>query len=126
MPASGITPLRALAEGLTYAPGRRRPARPLHATDPLFAREFDLLARERGSRSLWLPGRRRRPDSWLGPDAGRVTTLTALRYWVPDIAERDVFLCGPTAWTDRVRTRSLAAGVPRDPFHTREPWMVTP
>ena len=33
---------------------------------PLFARELDVLARERGLQVRWLPGRRRSPDSWLG------------------------------------------------------------
>ena len=64
----GITPLRALAEALPYAPGdavllQRATRR------PLFAREFDILARERGLQLLWLPGRRRSPDSWLGEEA---------------------------------------------------------
>ena len=30
------------------------------------------------------------------------TTCALLRRWVPDIAERDVYVCGPTAWTDLV------------------------
>jgi ferredoxin-NADP reductase len=40
-----------------------------------------------------------------------------LRYWVPDIAERDVYVCGPEAWADLVRATLLAAGVPSDLVH---------
>ena len=66
----GITPLRALAEALPYAPGD---AALLHRASgrPLFARELDVLARERGLQLVRLPGRRRGPDSWLGEGAQR-------------------------------------------------------
>lgn len=112
----GVTPLRALAEELPYAPGD---AVMLYRfrDRPLFEREFHLLAREKGLQVLWLPGRRRRPDSWLGPDAGRVDDATALRYWVPDIADRDVYVCGPEPWAEQVRASAMAAGVPPERFH---------
>ncbi len=112
----GITPLRALAEGLDYAPGdavllyRFRDR-------PLFEREFQVLARERGLRVLWLPGRRRSRASWLGAHAGRADDTTALGHWVPDLAERDVYVCGPEAWADDVRRSALALGLPPDRFH---------
>ena len=112
----GVAPLRALAEGLAYAPGDAvllyRSSR-----QPLFTAEFDDLTRRRGLRLLWLPGHRRSPDSWLGASAGAADDLTALTWWVPDIAERDVYVCGPQAWADDVRRTVLAAGVPADRFH---------
>jgi ferredoxin-NADP reductase len=112
----GVTPLRALAEALPYAPGdavllQRATGR------PLFAREFDVLARERGLRPVWLSGRRRSPDSWLGDGAGPSDDLTLLRQWVPDIADRDVYLCGPPAWTAAVRRTLAAAGLPAARLH---------
>jgi predicted ferric reductase len=112
----GITPLRALAEGLHYAPGH---AVLLHryTAEPLFRHELEVLARERGLEVLWLPGRRRSPDSWLGDGIGRADDLTALTYWVPDIAERDVYVCGPSAWAESVRRTTEAAGVSSDHFH---------
>ena len=36
---------------------------------------------------------------------------------VPDIADRDVFVCGPEPWAEQVRRSALAAGVPADRFH---------
>jgi predicted ferric reductase len=112
----GITPLRALAEGLDYRPGE---AVLLHRyTDrPLFRRELDVLSRERGLEVLWLPGRRRGPDSWLGAGVGPADDVAALRHWVPDIAERDVFVCGPEAWAESVRRTTEAAGLTPDHFH---------
>jgi len=112
----GVAPLRALAEGLTYAPGDAallyRSSRPA-----LFADEFHELVRQRGLQLLWLPGHRRAEGSWLGDGVGPADDLTALTWWVPDIAERDVYVCGPQAWADDVRGTVLAAGVPADRLH---------
>jgi predicted ferric reductase len=112
----GVTPLRALAEALPYAPGdavllQRATQR------PLFAAELDVLGRERGLGLRWLPGRRRSPDSWLGEGAGPADDLTLLRGWVPDIADRDVYLCGPPEWTAAVRRTLAAAGLPTAQLH---------
>jgi ferredoxin-NADP reductase len=113
----GITPLRALAEELPYAPGdavllQRATGR------PLFAQEFEMLARERGLEMIWLPGRRRSPDSWLGKGAP-TDDLTLLRRWIPDVADRDVYVyvCGPEAWTAAVRGTLVAAGLPAAQLH---------
>ena len=110
----GITPLRALAEQLdgdVVVLHRFR-------AEPLFAREFAVLARERRLGLVPLPGRRRGPESWLGSGVGPVDDLTALLARVPDIAERDVFLCGPAPWTDLVQRTLRAAGTPADRVHT--------
>jgi predicted ferric reductase len=110
----GITPLRALAEELDGD------VVVLHrfGTEPVFAREFSVLARERDLGLVPLPGRRRGPDSWLGTGVGPVDDLTALLARVPDIAERDVYLCGPTPWTGLVHRTLLAAGTPAERIHT--------
>jgi predicted ferric reductase len=112
----GITPLRALAEELHYAPGD---AVLLYrfGDRPLFAEEISVLARERGLEVIWLPGRRRAPNSWLGEGVGNADDRTALTSWVPDIAERDVYVCGPAEWAEDVRRATAAAGLPDDRFH---------
>jgi predicted ferric reductase len=112
----GVTPLRALAEGLAYAPGE---AVLLYrfTREPLFRAEFEALARDRGLRVLGLPGHRRAPDSWLGDGTGPVDDAAALRSFVPDLAERDVYVCGPGPWAEDVRRAALAAGVPAERFH---------
>jgi predicted ferric reductase len=112
----GITPLRALAEELDY---RRGDAILLYrfGDRPLFEAELAALSRERGLRLIWLPGHRRSPTSWLGHGVGRADDLTALTSWVPDIAERDVYVCGPESWAADVRRTTEAAGLPADRFH---------
>jgi predicted ferric reductase len=112
----GITPLRALAEGLDYAPGDAVIVQRC-STEPLFASELHAIAVERGLRVLDLPGHRRSEGSWLGAGIVPVDDLTALLHWVPDIAERDVYVCGPEPWTDLVRSTLTAAGLPEDRLH---------
>jgi ferredoxin-NADP reductase len=111
-----VAPLRALAEGLAYAPGD---AVLLHrfTERPLFERELHLLAFRRGLQILWLPGHRRAPGSWLGDGLGSADDVTALRSWVPDLAKRDVYVCGPEEWVDSVRRTTLAAGLPLEQLH---------
>ena len=112
----GIAPLRALAEGLDYAPGE---AIVLYRfTDSaLFTREFAVLAQERGLHVVPLPGSRRTPDSWLGAGAQGWDDSSALRQWVPDIDARDVFICGPVPWSESVRLAAEGAGVAADQIH---------
>ena len=111
----GLTPLRALAEGLDYAPGEAIIERFTH--ESLFTREIDQIGRERGLQVLRLPGHRRHERSWLGDGIGGATDLDALLHWIPDVAQRDVYVCGPEPWTDLVRTTLLAAGLPADRLH---------
>lgn len=112
----GVAPLRALAEGLDYAPGD---ATVLYrfTEQPVFEREFAVLARERGLHVVMLPGSRRAPDSWLGAGAGGLDDVEALRRFIPDIDQRDIFVCGPAAWADAVRLAAGAAGVPAEQIH---------
>ena len=46
-----------------------------------------------------------------------MSDVAALRYWVPDIHERDVFVCGPEPWADLVRTTLFDAGLPPEHLH---------
>ncbi len=112
----GITPLRALAEGLDYAPGEATVLYRYSGT-PLFLDEFRELRDARGLEVFALPGSRRRPDSWLSDHAGAVSDERALLAWVPDLRERDVYVCGPEAWTEAVRRTTERAGLPADQLH---------
>lgn len=112
----GVTPLRSLAEGLSYAPGEAVLLQRYSGT-PLFHQEFEHLRRQRGLEVLYLPGPRRWPDSWLGDGVGPADDLIALRFWVPDLADRDVYVCGPPAWAESVRRTTQAAGLPPEHLH---------
>ncbi|NYI45758.1 putative ferric reductase [Nocardioides aromaticivorans] len=112
----GITPLRSLLEGMAYPPGAAVYVERYQHT-PLFAAEVDQIAAERGARVLRLPGRRRADGSWLPHLSAPVDDVGALRGWIPDVAERDLYVCGPPAWTESVRAAARAAGVPDRQLH---------
>lgn len=112
----GITPLRALAEELDYRPGEAVFVQRFGEA-PLFDKELEALSRERGMGLLRLPGRRRTADSWLPVGVPSGDDLSLLRAWIPDIADRDLFLCGPDEWTAAVSRTALDAGVPIAQIH---------
>jgi len=95
----GVTPLRALLEALPAGPGdltllyRASTEREL-----LFKNELDQLAKNRGVQVRYLLGRRDKQPSPLG-------ARHLLRH-VPDLVQRDIFLCGPPGMMDEA-TRSL-------------------
>ncbi|QKV80483.1 ferric reductase-like transmembrane domain-containing protein [Amycolatopsis sp. Hca4] len=115
----GITPLRALLEELPYRPGEavlfQRAGR---QADLLFRRELEDLAASRGIRIHYLLGRRSRDRaSWLPAGYAPVPDEQVLRHLVPDIADHDVYVCGPDAWTGAVLGSARRAGVPADRVH---------
>ncbi|MGN6160736.1 MAG: ferredoxin reductase family protein, partial [Marmoricola sp.] len=107
----GITPLRALVEGMDYRPGD---ATLLHrwSQEPLFGDEFASLAQRRGLQVIDLVGHRRSRSSWLPAGVPGEEDVTALRSLVPDVAHRDVYICGPKRWAEAARATALAAGTP--------------
>ena len=112
----GVTPLRAMAEALDYAPGDAVLIY-RYSDRPLFVPEFEWLTQRKGLRIIGLPGHRRAPDSWLPASVGGASDLAALTHWVPDLADRDVYVCGPEEWAADVRRTTEAAGLPADRFH---------
>jgi predicted ferric reductase len=107
----GITPLRALLEALPARPGdmtllyRARDARSV-----VFRDELEVLARARGANIHYL----------LGPRAaGAEDPLDskALERLVPDVRDRDVYLCGPGPMMQRVEDSLRKLGLPRRQIH---------
>jgi predicted ferric reductase len=115
----GITPLRALLEELPYARGDAVLFyRFAAATEPLFHHELEHLARTRGVRIHYLPGPRARDRvSWLPAGFAPVPDHSVLRRFVPDIAEHDVYVCGPTAWARAAVECASRCRVPRQRIH---------
>jgi predicted ferric reductase len=111
----GITPLRALAEEMA-AEGRDvcLVHRCRREQDMVFRDELQRLAARPNVRVEYVLSDRR------GRRGGRQDPLApaGLRRLVPDVAERDVFVCGPAAMT-RLAVESLRRlGVPPDQMHT--------
>jgi len=104
----GITPMRALFETMPLTPGQDLTLlyRTRSLDQVLFRRELEEIAWRRGARLHYL----------LGEDRSCLTA-TGLLSRVPDLAEWDVYLCGPTGMADAVRTGLLVAGLPVDRLH---------
>lgn len=115
----GITPLLALLRELPYRPGQATLVyRVRHDADIAFRQEIAELAARRGVHVWYLPGPRiAARASWLPQDAAHLSDVDALRRLVPDIVRHDVYLCGPTPWTNAASAAALAAGVPAGQVH---------
>ena len=109
----GVTPLRALLEELPAARGDLTLLyRATRAADLVFRDELDQLAALRGATVHYLVGRRGTAAMPTDPLAA-----PALRRLVPDILQRDVYLCGPVPMMEQVRRTLRALGVSSQQIH---------
>jgi predicted ferric reductase len=104
----GITPIRALLEDMPGGPGDIDVIyRALSDRDVILRGELEQLAQRRGTRVHYVLGDHREAT------AGELLSAEHLRALVPDIAARDVYVCGPPAMAEATRDSLLAAAVPR-------------
>ena len=107
----GITPIRALLEDMPGAPGDIAVVyRALRDEDVILRAELDELARRRGAELHYVVGDHRDATDLLSP--------AHLKELVPDIAARDVYVCGPPAMTEAMRASLGRSGVPRRQIFT--------
>lgn len=115
----GITPMRALLEELPAGSDQVVVIhRVSHLDEMILGDEVKALAAAKGARVVPMVGNRHPSrDSWLPAGESHVDDVEALRRIVPDIAERDVFICGAPKWMDAVIAAARGAGVPRGSIH---------
>jgi ferredoxin-NADP reductase len=82
--------------------------------DIIFRDELEELARERGIRLLIVVGDHRTREG------RRLLSPAHLRELVPDIAERQVYVCGPPAMTDVLERNVRRADVPARFIHSEK------
>ncbi|HEY3922859.1 MAG TPA: ferredoxin reductase family protein [Gaiellaceae bacterium] len=105
----GITPVRALLEHMNgdvvtiY--------RVISADDIVFAGELADLERRRGFKLHYVVG------DHAAPNGHGLLSPEHLNELVPDLPEREVYLCGPPAMTSVTQRRLRRAGVPRRRMH---------
>jgi predicted ferric reductase len=110
----GITPIRALAEDLADDEvGVTILYRCHREGDVAFRKELDGLVQDHGIRVEYLISDRtlrgRLGGEWLEP--------ANLRTLVPDIAERDIFVCGPVGMVDKVKRSLGVLEIPPTQIH---------
>jgi predicted ferric reductase len=108
----GVTPLRALLEELSATANVVLLYRARSAADLVFRAELDTIAARRGATVRYLVGSRR--DRLTGGDLLGARSIQSM---VPDVAERDVFLCGPNAMMQAVASTVIGLGVPPARVH---------
>jgi predicted ferric reductase len=105
----GITPIRALIEQIEgdvvvlY--------RVLAQEDIVFLDELDSLAHERGVRIEYIVG------DHATIEGSRLLSAEHLRELLPDIVEREVYVCGPPAMTNAIAKNVRRAKVPARQVH---------
>ncbi len=101
----GITPIRALLEDMPGGPEDITVVyRALDDGDVILRSELDELAGRRGVEVHYVLG---------GHDGGEVLTAERLQALMPDIATRDVYVCGPPAMVEATRASLGRSGVSR-------------
>ena len=106
----GITPIRTLLEEMrgdlviVY--------RVMHEAEIIFRDELQRLADERGAAIRFVIGDHR------SPSGRHLLSPAHLRELVPDIAEREVYVCGPPAMAAAITRNARDANVPRRHIHT--------
>jgi predicted ferric reductase len=106
----GITPIRALLEEST---GAAIVLYRVHSmADAVLLPELQALARHRGALVHLLTGR-----TGAGSPPNQPFDPRNLRAMVPDIIDRDIFVCGPPAMTNAVLRSLRALNVPRAQVH---------
>ena len=111
----GITPIRPLAEDMAANGFDVRLLYRAHGEgDLVFKKELDALAAHYGVRIDYLvtqtSGRQSNRDSWFSP--------TTMRRLIPDIADRVVYMCGPSGMMADLRTSLAALAVPAERIRT--------
>ncbi len=106
----GITPVRALLEEMRGDVVALY--RVVSAEDIVFFEELDRLVQERGVELHYVVG------DHATPQGAGLLSPEHLHELVPDITERDVYVCGPPAMASAVTANVARAGVPRRHIHT--------
>ena len=106
----GITPIRGLLEEMSgdvvvlY--------RVVREEDIVFRSELERLSHERGFTVKYVVG------DHAAPGGARLMSPEHLLELVPDLREREIYVCGPAGMTDFLKRNIRAAGVPRKYVHT--------
>ncbi|MDH6532395.1 putative ferric reductase [Aurantimicrobium minutum] len=113
----GITPIRALLEGSDLAPHEATVI--LRGSDDtdvyLWQETYDLCVEKAASLRVLVGHRPRGINTWLSAEAyGKGETLLSL---APQIKESDLYICGPTPWTELVIRDAQRLGLKEHQIH---------
>ena len=118
----GAPPIRALAENIAAKPGEVSIIyRVRDKEDAPLISELQEIARRRGFYLHILSGNRRNNHSWLPKDSyEQLSDEKALLTMVPKVANSDVYVCGPVAFTRSVKKSLQQVGTVERQIHAEE------
>lgn len=114
----GITPVRAFLEDARVVPGETTILLRASTREETYLwAEILELASAKGATVYTMVGARAASGpGWMPQeDADRGVSLHSV---FPDLADSDLYLCGPTGWLDLVEADARAAGIPSHQLHT--------
>lgn len=106
----GVTPIRSLLEHLEPAVDVTLIIRATEEKEVVFRQEFESLMNRRNGRMMVLTGNRRKYPL----DRAQMAEL------VPDIAQRDVYICGPEPLTQQLMASARILGVAERNIHCEQ------
>lgn len=110
----GIAPIRAVVEATDTIPGRSLVVlRASNQDEMVHFDEFQAICRARSIQLVTLVGPRAADDAWV-PASRPGLKLVHLAPW---LADADVYVCGPTPWTQAVLAEAGAHGVHPSQLH---------
>lgn len=113
----GVTPVRALLESARLQPGEATILLRAGSDDERYLwDEVQQIAADKQLPFYTMVGHRaQRGSTWLtAADAARGVRLDSV---FPDLADSDLYVCGPSAWLDAVVADATALGVPEHRIH---------
>jgi len=114
----GVTPVRALLEQSRLAPGEATILlRASTENETYLWNEMGTMAQSRRAAFYTMVGKRPKGIStWMSEDD--YMRGVSLRSSFPELLQSDLYVCGPTAWTDLVVRDAKALGLPSHQIHT--------
>lgn len=113
----GVTPIRAFLEHASFAPGEATILLRAGSEDETYLwDEVRAIAEARGARLYVMVGHRSQSGpSWMTEDDAR--RGVSIRSTFPDLADSDLYLCGPSAWLDSIEADARATGIAAHQIH---------
>jgi predicted ferric reductase len=120
----GVAPIRSLAQQLASKPGDLTIIyRANNEQDAALADELVQISQKRGHALKILTGPRDKHVAWL-PEQGTKgkgkADYVLLSELAPDILESDIYICGPSQWTNSLVNTVSKLSIPKHQIHIEE------
>ena len=120
----GVAPIRSLAQQIASKPKDLTIIyRANNATDAALAKELEVIAKDKGHSLHVLTGARSSKVPWLPKaitDASDLPDYAILTQLAPEILNSDVYVCGPTQWTNEFLGTLRKLSIPINQIHVEE------